>query len=202
MTSYIWCTSLNTVTGAVLRHLRNSTKKDQITVAKAINLPTSTISKLESGSANITIEYVYMLCNVYEISLTTFSKLIELASAELLKEKVYVYVGKSDFVDIKDSTAIVHTVTDTNVLAYTGTTALLGLGGLLAVSPLVAPIVYGVGLVAASRLRKGNKKPEDKFEESKETKKERELELPLIAGQQVYKLLKDYLEKLDMKSIA
>lgn len=192
MASYIWCTSLNTVTGAVLRHLRNSENKDQVTVAEAINLPTSTISKLESGSANITIEYIYMLCNVYEVSLTKFAELIELASVELLKEKVYIYVGKSDFVDIKNSTAVVH--------PYAGVTAAGGALGLLGgLGILASPIVFGVGMVTAYQLYKGNKKLEDKFEELKETKEE--MELPLITGQQVYKLLKDYLEGLDMESI-
>lgn len=191
MASYISCTSLNTVTGAILRHLRSTTNKDQATVAESVNLPTSTISKLESGSANITIEYIYMLCHLYEISLTDFARIIELASVELLRQKVYIYVEKSESIDLKDGTVVVHPYSSIK------TGALGILGGIAVMAP---PVALGVGLITAYQLFKGNKKLEEKLEEVKSKKED--MELTKITGQQVYKALKGYLEGLDMENLA
>lgn len=194
MASYIWCTSLNAATGAVLRHLRNTANKDQATVAEAVNLPTSTISKLESGSANITIEYIYMLCQLYKVSLTNFGTLVELASIELLREKVYIYVEKSKYVDLRASTAILNSKSTLSTVSDA-----LSIGTIGMLSMVSAPIALGVGLATAYQRYKGNKKIEDKLEELK--LEIDEIELPLISGQQVYKILKDYLEGLDMENL-
>lgn len=194
MASYIWCTSLNAATGAVLRHLRNTANKDQATVAEAVNLPTSTISKLESGSANITIEYIYMLCQLYKVSLTDFGTLVELASIELLREKVYIYVEKSKYVDLRASTAILNSKSTLSTVSDA-----LSIGTIGMLSMVSAPIALGVGLATAYQKYKGNKKIEDKLEELK--LEIDEIELPLISGQQVYKILKDYLEGLDMENL-
>lgn len=194
MASYIWCTSLNAATGAVLRHLRNTANKDQATVAEAVNLPTSTISKLESGSANITIEYIYMLCQLYKVSLTNFGTLVELASIELLREKVYIYVEKSKYVDLRASTAILNSKSTLSTVSDA-----LSIGTIGMLSMVSAPIALGVGLATAYQRYKGNKRVEDKLEELK--LEIDEIELPLISGQQVYKILKDYLEGLDMENL-
>ena len=194
MASYIWCTSLNAATGAVLRHLRNTANKDQATVAEAVNLPTSTISKLESGSANITIEYIYMLCQLYKVSLTDFGTLVELASIELLREKVYIYVEKSKYVDLRASTAILNSKSTLSTVSDA-----LSIGTIGMLSMVSAPIALGVGLATAYQRYKGNKRVEDKLEELK--LEIDEIELPLISGQQVYKILKDYLEGLDMENL-
>ena len=94
MAAYICSASLNSVVGCIFRHLRNISDVGQLELADITNLPASTISKIESGSINITVELIFMLCSYYQISLTEFFKILETAIQSLYEDKVFIYLIK------------------------------------------------------------------------------------------------------------
>lgn len=104
MAAYICSASLNSVVGCIFRHLRNISDVGQLELADITNLPASTISKIESGSINITVELIFMLCSYYQISLTEFFKVLETAIQSLYDDKVFIYLTKTESVTIKEHT--------------------------------------------------------------------------------------------------
>lgn len=104
MAAYICSASLNSVVGCIFRHLRNISDVGQLELADITNLPASTISKIESGSINITVELIFMLCSYYQISLTEFFKILETAIQSLYEDKVFIYLTKTESVTIKENT--------------------------------------------------------------------------------------------------
>lgn len=104
MAAYICSASLNSVVGCIFRHLRNISDVGQQELADITNLPASTISKIESGSINITVELIFMLCSYYQISLTEFFKVLETAIQSLYEDKVFIYLTKTESVNIKENT--------------------------------------------------------------------------------------------------
>lgn len=213
MASYIWSASLNMTAGCIFKHFRHINDMDQATAAKISNLPASTISKLESGSANITIEHIFILCGTYKISLRDFAQVVELAVLELQKEKVFIYLEKSESeaLKIKEHTVIVDT--DNSLLSLGAGAA--GVAAILAVAPAallgmgIASVATPLALAALSRY-KGNKSKtsiESTNIEPEATKVEmesehEEIELPKLSSKQIYSLLKEFLENEAMKGIA
>lgn len=211
MTSYIWSASLNMTVGCIFKHFRHKSDMDQATAAQISNLPASTISKLESGSANITIEHIFILCGTYKIPLRDFAQVVELAVLELQKEKVFTYLEKSESesLKIKEHTVIVET--DNSLLSLGAGAA--GVAALLAISPAalvlgIASVATPLALAALSRYNgsksKTNIKSTNIEPESTEVEIESEhekIELPKLSSKQIYSVLKDFLENEAMKDI-
>lgn len=190
MASHIWSASLNTTVGCIFRHLRNVANIDQAIVAEAVKLPASTISKLESGSANITIEYAFALCLFYDITLTEFARIVEMTLVELEKERVFIYLEmskleKSKGVEVKDNTVSVK-----RRMIGTRTVETRSFFGLLKGPGRIEPIY--VDETEADSVDIEN--PEKYMDEE-------ELELPKLSGKQIYSILKDFLERIDMNSL-
>ena len=213
MASYIWSASLNMTAGCIFKHFRHVSNMDQATAAEISKLPASTISKLESGSANITIEHIFILCGIYKISLRDFAQVVELAVLELQKEKVFTYLEKSESesLKIKEHTVVVDT--DNSLLSLGAGAA--GFAALLAVAP-AALLGVGIGSVAtplalaALSRYKGNKSKkniestniEPEITEVETESEHEKIELPKLSSKQIYSLLKDFLENEAMKGIA
>lgn len=190
MASHIWSASLNTTVGCIFRHLRNVANIDQAIVAEAVKLPASTISKLESGSANITIEYAFALCLFYDITLTEFARIVEMTLVELEKERVFIHLEmskleKSKGVEVKDNTVSVK-----RRMIGTRTVETRSFFGLLKGPGRIEPIY--VDETEADSVDIEN--PEKYMDEE-------ELELPKLSGKQIYSILKDFLERIDMNSL-
>lgn len=201
MATYIWSAPLNMAVGCIFKHFRILRNLDQAEAAEISGLVASTISKLESGSTNITIEHVFILCAAYKVSLSDFARVIELAVIELHKEKVFVYseksVEKSEYVVIKDNTVVVKT--EDSLLSLGAST-----GAGIAASVLAVPlgplgIVLGVaGASAYSKYKNSNSK---KHKDATETELDEEITLPKLSSKQIYSVLKDFFESEDLKSL-
>lgn len=173
MTIYIWSVSLNTLTGCIFRHIRDTLGKGQQDVAEEIGQPSSTISKLESGSANITIEHIYAFCTTYKISLSDFVDFIEQATLKLQQEKVFIYVDRSEDVHIKKNTIELKRVkVGTRTIKNSSFFGILG----------------------------GKYEVEDIYEycEGEDTSENDDLELPKLSGKQTYSILCEFLKDLEI----
>lgn len=207
MATYIWSAPLNMAVGCIFKHFRILRNLDQAEAAEISGLVASTISKLESGSTNITIEHVFILCAAYKVSLSDFARVIELAVIELHKEKVFVYseksVEKSEYVVIKDNTVVVKTE-DSLLSLGASTGADIGVGIGIAASVLAVPlgplgIVLGVaGASAYSKYKNSNSK---KHKDATETELDEEITLPKLSSKQIYSVLKDFFESEDLESL-
>lgn len=205
MATYIWSAPLNMAVGCIFKHFRILRNLDQAEAAESSGLVASTISKLESGSTNITIEHVFILCAAYKVSLSDFARIIELAVIELHKEKVFVYseksVEKSEYVVIKDNTVVVKTE-DSLLSLGASTGADIGVG--IAASVLAVPlgplgIMLGVaGANAYSKYKNNNSK---KQKDASVTELDEEITLPKLSSKQIYSVLKDFFESEDLKSL-
>lgn len=201
MATYIWSAPLNMAVGCIFKHFRILRNLDQAEAAEISGLVASTISKLESGSTNITIEHVFILCAAYKVSLSDFARVIELAVIELHKEKVFVYseksVEKSEYVVIKDNTVVVKT--EDSLLSLGAST-----GAGIAASVLAVPlgplgIVLGVaGASAYSKYKNSNSK---KHKDATETELDEEITLPKLSSKQIYSVLKNFFESEDLESL-
>ena len=170
MANYIWSAQLNIVTGSLFRHMRTATGKGQKEVAEETSQLASTISKLESGASNITIEHIYSFCTLYKVSLSDFVELLEQATAELDKQRVLLYVDKSESTQIKDNSIVVNS-------RKVGTRT------------VVNASFFG--------LLRRYKEEEYVYEDIPESKNvDDELELPKLSSKQVYSILKDFLDSL------
>lgn len=195
MASHIWSASLNTTVGCIFRHLRNVANIDQAVVAEAVKLPTSTISKLESGSTNITIEYTFALCLFYEITLTEFARVVEMTLVELEKERVFIYLEmskleKSKGVEVKDNTVSVkRRLVGTRVIETRSFFGLLK-------GPEYIHEIYedDINETESGTDSVAIENPENHVNEE-------ELELPKLSGKQIYSVLKDFLERIDMNNL-
>ena len=206
MASYIWSASLNMTAGCIFKHFRHVSNMDQATAAEISNLPASTISKLESGSANITIEHIFILCSTYKVSLSDFARVIELAVIELHKEKVFVYsersVEKSEYVVIKDNTVVVK---KEDSLLSLGAGVGVGIGG-IAASVLAAPlgplgVMLGTAGAVAYSKYKNNNSEKNKDGDETELNGDEEIKLPKLSSKQIYSVLKDFFESEDLQSL-
>ncbi|WP_201555281.1 helix-turn-helix domain-containing protein [Psychrobacter immobilis] len=169
MANYIWSAQLNIVTGSLFRHMRTATGKGQKEVAEETSQLASTISKLESGASNITIEHIYSFCTLYKVSLSDFVELLEQATAELDKQRVLLYVDKSESTQIKDNSIVVKS-------RKVGTRTVVN--------------ASFFGLVRRYE-------EHDVYEDIPESKNvDDELELPKLSSKQVYSILKDFLDSL------
>lgn len=169
MANYIWSAQLNIVTGSLFRHMRTATGKGQKEVAEETSQLASTISKLESGASNITIEHIYSFCTLYKVSLSDFVELLEQATAELDKHRVLLYVDKSESTQIKDNSIVVKS-------RKVGTRTVVN--------------ASFFGLVRRYE-------EHDVYEDIPESKNDDdELELPKLSSKQVYSILKDFLDSL------
>lgn len=202
MASYIWSASLNMTAGCIFKHFRHVSNMDQATAAEISKLPASTISKLESGSANITIEHIFILCATYKRSLSDFAQLVERAVLELQKEKVFTYLEKSESLDIKEHTVVVNT--DSSLLSLGAGAA--GVAAILAVAPamllgsVATTVAAPLALAALSMYKKNKPKADIKSTDTEAIDMEVEseggkIELPKLSSKQIYSLLKDFLEK-------
>lgn len=172
MANYIWSAQLNIVTGSLFRHMRTATGKGQKEVAEETSQLASTISKLESGASNITIEHIYSFCTLYKVSLSDFVELLEQATAELDKQRVLLYVDKSESTQIKDNSIVVNS-------RKVGTRTVVN--------------ASFFGLLRRYKEEEYEYEYED-FPESKNV--DDELELPKLSSKQVYSILKDFLDSL------
>lgn len=206
MATYIWSAPLNMAVGCIFKHFRILRDLDQSEAAESSGLVASTISKLESGSTNITIEHVFILCAAYKVSLSDFARVIELAVIELHNEKVFVYseksVEKSEYVVIKDNTVVVKTE-DSLLSLGASTGAGVGIG--IAASVLAAPlgslgIMLGVASASAYSKYKNNNSKKDK--DVIRTELDEEVTLPKLSSKQIYSVLKDFFESEDLKSLS
>lgn len=203
MATYIWSAPLNMAVGCIFKHFRILRNLDQAEAAEISGLVASTISKLESGSTNITIEHVFILCAAYKISLSDFARVIELAVIELHKEKVFVYseksVEKSEYVVIKDNTVVVKTE-DSLLSLGASTGANIGVAASVLALPLGSlGIVLGVaGASAYSKYKNSNSK---KHKDATETELDEEITLPKLSSKQIYSVLKDFFESEDLESL-
>lgn len=174
MTVYIWSVSLNTLTGCMFRHIRDTIGKGQKDVAKEIGQLPSTISKLESGSANITIEHIYSFCTTYRISLSDFVELIEQATLKLQQEKVLIYIDRIEDVNIKkNSVELKRRLVGTRVVKNNSFFGILG--------------------------RTHTEEIYEEYEDNEnERQNEDELELPKLSSKQTYSILREYLKSLEI----
>lgn len=210
MASHIWSASLNTTVGCIFRHLRNVANIDQAVVAEAVKLPASTISKLESGSANITIEYAFALCLFYEITLTEFARIVEMTLVELEKERVFIYLEmskleKSKGVDVNDHTVSVKQQVYGRRIIETRSFFGLLKGPDYVVYDDISEVestnsgLSGAALTSASLAACGGGALATGG--SIAIEEEEELELPKLSGKQIYSVLKDFLERIDMNNL-
>ena len=211
MATYIWSAPLNMAVGCIFKHFRILRNLDQAEAAESSGLVASTISKLESGSTNITIEHVFILCAAYKVSLSDFARVIELAVIELHKEKVFVYseksVEKSEYVVIKDNTVVVKTEDSLLSLgASTGADIGVGVGIGIGASVLAVPlgplgIMLGVAGASAYSKYKNNNSKKTKDVTRTELDENEEITLPKLSSKQVYSVLKDFFESEDLQSL-
>lgn len=202
MATYIWSAPLNMAVGCIFKHFRILRNLDQAEAAEISGLVASTISKLESGSTNITIEHVFILCAAYKVSLSDFARVIELAVIELHKEKVFVYseksVEKSEYVVIKDNTVVVKTE-DSLLSLGASTGADIGVG--IAASVLAGPLGIVLGVAGASAYSKYKNSNSKKHKDATETELDEEITLPKLSSKQIYSVLKDFFESEDLESL-
>lgn len=202
MATYIWSAPLNMAVGCIFKHFRILRNLDQAEAAERSGLVASTISKLESGSTNITIEHVFILCAAYNISLSNFARVIELAVVELHKEKVFVYseksVEKSEYIVIKDNTVVVKTE---DSLLSLGANAFANAGIAASVLAPLGPlgIILGVASVSAYSKYKNNNSKKQK--DASGTELDEEITLPKLSSKQIYSVLKGFFESEDLKSL-
>lgn len=208
MATYIWSAPLNMAVGCIFKHFRILRNSDQAEAAESSGLVASTISKLESGSTNITIEHVFILCAAYKVSLSDFARVIELAVIELHKEKVFVYseksVEKSEYVVIKDNTVVVKTEDSLLSLgASTGADIGVGVGIGIAASVLAGPlgVMLGVAGAGAYSKYKNNNSKKTKDVTRTELDENEEITLPKLSSKQIYSVLKDFFESEDLQSL-
>lgn len=224
MAAYISSASLNSVVGCVFRHLRNISDVGQLELAEITNLPASTISKIESGSINITIELIFMLCSYYQISLTEFFKILETAIESLHDDKVFIYLTKTEFVTIKEHTismakdtsmASAGVFSDSGKIATAATTAALA-GGILTLpvflgaSALLAISNPILGALSASRKNKElvsteklvEKAIDKKISAIGEASEEEMIDLPILPAKQIYRILKETLDNLPIEKLS
>lgn len=205
MATYIWSAPLNMAVGCIFKHFRILRNLDQAEAAESSGLVASTISKLESGSTNITIEHVFILCAAYKVSLSDFARVIELAVIELHKEKVFVYseksVEKSEYVVIKDNTVVVKTEDSLLSLgASTGAGVGIGIAASVLAVPLV-PLGVMLGVASASAYSKYKNNNSKKQKDASGTELDEEITLPKLSSKQIYSVLKDFFESEDLKSL-
>lgn len=230
MAAYISSASLNSVVGCVFRHLRNISDVGQLELAEITNLPASTISKIESGSINITIELIFMLCSYYQISLTEFFKILETAIESLYDDKVFIYLTKTEFVTIKENT--ISMARDTSMASAgvlsdrlgisSGTSTAAGLAaGLAAGGILTFPVFLGASALLAisnpilGALSFGKKDKElvhterlvEKAVDKKisgigEASDEEMIDLPILPAKQIYRILKETLDSLPIEKLS
>lgn len=205
MATYIWSAPLNMAVGCIFKHFRILRNLDQAEAAESSGLVASTISKLESGSTNITIEHVFILCATYKISLSDFARVIELAVIELHKEKVFVYseksVEKSEYVVIKDNTVVVKTEDSLLSLgASTGAGVGIGIAASVLAVPL-GPLGVMLGVASASAYSKYKNNNSKKHKDATRTELDEEIRLPKLSSKQIYSVLKDFFESEDLKSL-
>lgn len=164
MAAYICSASMNSVVGCIFRHLRNISDVGQLEIAEITKLPTSTISKIESGSINITIELCFMLCSYYQISFTEFFRILETAIESLYDDKVFIYLTKTESVTIKEHTISIDkttsrasagalseiktALTSDSLVNHMALGAAVGVAG-AAGGMIVAPVVLGAGALLA-----------------------------------------------------
>ena len=200
MATYIWSAPLNMAVGCIFKHFRILRNLDQAEAAEISGLVASTISKLESGSTNITIEHVFILCAAYKVSLSDFARVIELAVIELHKEKVFVYseksVEKSEYVVIKDNTVVVKT--EDSLLSLGASTG-AGIGAVASV--LAGPLGIMLGVAGASAYSKYKNSNSKKHKDATETEVDEEITLPKLSSKQIYSVLKNFFESEDLESL-
>ena len=205
MATYIWSAPLNMAVGCIFKHFRILRNLDQAEAAESSGLVASTISKLESGSTNITIEHVFILCAAYKVSLSDFARVIELAVIELHKEKVFVYseksVEKSESVVIKDNTVVVKTEDSLLSLgASTGAGVGIGIAASVLAVPL-GPLGIMLGVAGASAYSKYKNNNSKKQKDASGTELDEDITLPKLSSKQIYSVLKDFFESEDLKSL-
>ena len=202
MATYIWSAPLNMAVGCIFKHFRILRNLDQAEAAEISGLVASTISKLESGSTNITIEHVFILCAAYKVSLSDFARVIELAVIELHKEKVFVYseksVEKSEYVVIKDNTVVVKT--EDSLLSLGASTGIGAVASVLA-GPLAGPLGIMLGVAGASAYSKYKNSNSKKHKDATETELDEEITLPKLSSKQIYSVLKNFFESEDLESL-
>lgn len=202
MATYIWSAPLNMAVGCIFKHFRILRNLDQAEAAEISGLVASTISKLESGSTNITIEHVFILCATYKVSLSDFARVIELAVIELHKEKVFVYseksVEKSEYVVIKDNTVVVKT--EDSLLSLGASTGIGAVASVLA-GPLAGPLGIMLGVAGASAYSKYKNSNSKKHKDATETELDEEITLPKLSSKQIYSVLKNFFESEDLESL-
>lgn len=101
----LYAASINAVIGCLFKYIRSQAKIDQETVANAVGLSVSTISKIELGNLSITVEHIYILCKAYEIQNPfRFFEILEKAIEFLENKRVKVYMEKVEVQSIDKRT--------------------------------------------------------------------------------------------------
>lgn len=96
MENFVFATNLNVVMGCVFKEIRTKFGIEQTVISNALDIPVSTISKIESGSMNLTAEYIFMLCSFYGVKASYFLEVVERCIDYLqMNKKVFVYNEKA-----------------------------------------------------------------------------------------------------------
>lgn len=112
----IYAASLNDVIGCIFKRLRTERNIDQETVAKSLGVSVSTISKIELGNVSITVESIYMLCELYGIEMLGFFENLNKARDFLKSARVKIYVEKSVEVKSVDKRVVRYELNQKNEL--------------------------------------------------------------------------------------
>lgn len=145
MQEFKYIASYEILVATVLKHLRQYAQGGQIDVAKISDIPKSTLSRLESGEAKLTVEYLVILCNVYNIKTSEFFGAVEVCTEYLQTELATLIRTERKVLNPE--------------LAKLAFASNFGLGLGLALS--LNPVVYLAGsLITAAKIYKNHKNKE------------------------------------------
>ena len=77
MEKFEYALPLNMLIGSIFRQIRIANRLDQGDVAQVTTLLPSTISKIESNSVQLTVDFIFTLCTFYELTPSTLFLLVE-----------------------------------------------------------------------------------------------------------------------------
>lgn len=137
----LFSTTLDAVIGSILKDRRQKLQLEQADVAKALSFQPSTLSKIETGSVKITVEYVAMLCGAYNIKLSDFFAILEECVNYLKMRQVLVYTPKT--------VQYAKTMIEASKSISQGAMVGAGVGAILSLLPL-PPIVRVFGMHSAA----------------------------------------------------
>lgn len=139
---FTFSTTLDAVIGSILKDMRQKLQLEQADVAKVLSFQPSTLSKIETGSIKITVEYVAMLCGTYSVKLSDFFAILEECVIHLRMKRVLVYTPKT--------VQYIENIMESSMSVSQGIMlGSLGTGVILSILPL-PPIIKAIGIRSAT----------------------------------------------------